>query len=347
MFRKDRIVFRKLQIMAAASALMLAGCFAGFAEAGEPDVSAETEERADAALPDATAETEDQAPAAASDAGESTDAVSAEATAYTDEEEFLTDIGVVVNDRLAISNSYTESELQMMTNDEIAEANQACCESERWFMNYYRNAQFESANLQYLCDQYLTGLQNQYDAYDSWKEKNDIDAYNELWEAGFSKRSAAVAELKEYYGVSFVDISDMQEKADELESLDEYPKQNPSGEMTKKVQEYLNRLKFPAGEVDGDCGTRTVRMVRRFQKLYGYGPADGLLDEELLAQLQAEAEKFSPEEEETEAEGTEAAETEGKEAEESAEETETEASAEKGAETEGETEPRTEKERLG
>ncbi len=270
-----------------------------------------------------------------------TEAESSAETEFANVKEFLADIEAVVNDRLAISDSYTEAELRMMTNDEIAEANQACCESERWFMNYYRNARFESRNIQYLCDQYLTGLQNQFDAYDSWKEKQDIDAYNELWEAGFSKRAVAVVELKDFYGASFTDISDMQKKADELETLDEPVKQKASEETIRKVQEDLNKLKFPVGSVDGDCGYRTVQMVRRFQKLYGYGPADGILDEDLLSQLEAEVKKISPEEEETEETETTAGETKT----ETEAKTETEVSAQDSAETE--TEASQEKERQG
>ena len=260
----------------------------------------------------------------------------------SDVQVFLADIGAAVNDRLALSNSYTEAELSMMTNDEIAQANQECCESERWFMDRYRDAKFESRNLQYLCGQYLTGLQNQYDAYDSWQENHDIDAYNELWEAGFAKRASAVVELKQFYGVGFTDISDMEEKVKELEKLDELGSGTVSEETTRKVQECLNTLKFPVGSVDGYCGYRTVQMIRRFQKLYGYGPADGVIDDELVAQLEEEVQKAAPAEEETEAESEmQTEETAAPEA--PAEQGEPET----GSETENETEKETEKVRLG
>ena len=213
-------------------------------------------------------------------------------------EDFLGDIGASVNDRIALSGSYTEAELSMMTNDEIAEANNKCCESERWFMDRYKNARVDNLNLQYLCEQYLNGLQNQYDAYASWKEKQDIDAYNELWDAGYAKRAVTVAELKQYYDIAFADISDMLEKANELDSLDDLKNGEVSEETTKKVQDCLNKLQLPVGEVDGYCGERTIIMVKRFQKLYGYEPADGIIDDEVVAQLQEEADKAAPPQEE-------------------------------------------------
>ena len=214
-------------------------------------------------------------------------------------EDFLGDIGASVNDRIALSGSYTEAELSMMTNDEIAEANNKCCESERWFMDRYKDARIDNLNLQYLCEQYLNGLQNQYDAYASWKEKQDIDAYNELWDAGYAKRAVTVAELKQYYDIAFADISDMLEKANELDSLDDLKNGEVSEETTKKVQDCLNKLQLPVGEVDGYCGERTIIMVKRFQKLYGYEPADGVIDDEVVAQLQEEADKAAPPQEET------------------------------------------------
>ena len=214
-------------------------------------------------------------------------------------ENFLADIGASVNDRIALSGSYTEAELSMMTNDEIAEANNRCCESERWFMDRYKDARIDNLNLQYLCEQYLNGLQNQYDAYASWKEKQDIDAYNELWDAGYAKRAVTVAELKQYYNIAFADVSDMLEKAEEIDALDDLNNGEVSEETTKQVQTCLNTLQLPVGEVDGYCGERTIIMVKRFQKLYGYEPADGVIDEEVVAQLQEEADKAAPPQEET------------------------------------------------
>ena len=244
---------------------------------------------------------------------------------YTKVKAFIADVEAAVNDRTALSQSYSEAELSMMTNDEIAEANQECCESERWMINVYGNANFRRPNMQYLCEQYLTGLQNQLDAYESWKEKQDIDAYNELWEAGYAKRAAVV--VADYYGAQFTDISDMRAKVKDLEALDEFSSGTVSEATTRTVQECLNTLKFPVGKVDGYCGYRTIQMIRRFQKLCGYTPADGIIDDELVQQLQQEVEKISPKKEEVPETELET---------ESGPETETE--TEQAAETETETE---------
>ena len=246
---------------------------------------------------------------------------------YTKVKAFIADVEAAVNDRTALSQSYSEAELSMMTNDEIAQANQECCESERWMVNVYGDANFRRPNMQYLCEQYLTGLQNQLDAYESWQDKQDIDAYNELWEAGYAKRAAVVVELADYYGAQFTDISDMRDKVKELEALDEFSSGSVSEATTRTVQECLNTLKFPVGKVDGYCGYRTIQMIRRFQKLCGYTPADGIIDDELVQQLQQEVEKVSPKKEEVPETETET---------ESGPETETE--TEQAAEAETETE---------
>lgn len=290
----------KKRIPAAALMLLLAGSLACPLQAAETEMAAETE--AEAVLEteaELFAEAETEAETAAPEEAK---------VKYTSVKKFLGDVGAAVNDRNALASAYTEAELSMMTNDEIAQANQDCCESERWLMDRYSDAQFESRNLQYLCEQYLTGLQNQYDAYDSWQEKQDIDAYNELWEAGFAKRAVVVVELQKFYGVEFADIADMQAKAKELESLDELKSTKASESAIRTVQEHLNTLKFPVGTVDGYCGYRTVQMIRRFQNLYGYLPADGVIDEELIGQLTEEVQKITGTTEETETETEESAE---------------------------------------
>ena len=113
------------------------------------------------------------------------------------------------------------------------------------------------------------------------------------------KEGITAKELKEYYDIAFADISDMLEKAEELDALDDLKNGEVSEETTKKVQDCLNKLQLPVGEVDGYCGERTIIMVKRFQKLYGYEPADGVIDDEVVAQLQEEADKAAPPQEET------------------------------------------------
>ena len=52
-----------------------------------------------------------------------------------------------------------------------------------------------------------------------------------------------------------------------------------------KVQELLNNIGFLCGTPDGIAGRQTTSCVERFQMMYGYEPADGIIDEELITQL--------------------------------------------------------------
>ena len=327
--RKNRMNDNKRK-PTAIMALLLAGCMSCSlfaAEAADEDLL-QTETETEVSETENMAETEAETEAVADIETEAeTEDMSEEEikSGYTKVKAFIADVETAINERTAMSQSYSEAELSMMTNDEIAEANQECCESERWMVNVYGNANFRRPNMQYLCEQYLTGLQNQLDAYESWKEKQDIDAYNELWEAGYAKRAAVVVELADYYGAQFTDISDMRAKVKDLEALDEFSSGTVSEATTRTVQECLNTLKFPVGKVDGYCGYRTIQMIRRFQKLCGYTPADGIIDDELVQQLQQEVEKISPKKEEvpeTELETESGPETETEQAAETETETE-------------------------
>ena len=60
-------------------------------------------------------------------------------------------------------------------------------------------------------------------------------------------------------------------------------------ETVLRTQELLNEIGFYCGNANGVAGRRTARMIRRFQEMYGYGPADGLIDDELLEQLEKAA----------------------------------------------------------
>lgn len=302
--RKNRMNDNKRK-PTAIMALLLAGCMSCSlfaAEAADEDLL-QTETETEVSETENMAETEAETEAVADIETEAeTEDMSEEEikSGYTKVKAFIADVETAINERTAMSQSYSEAELSMMTNDEIAEANQACCETESWMIDAYEDANFKHPNMQYLCEQYLTGLQNQLDAYESWEEKQDIDTYNELWEAGFAKRAAVAVELADYYGAHFTDIADMRSKVKDLEALDEFSSGTVSEATTRTVQECLNTLKFPVGKVDGYCGYRTIKMIRRFQKLCGYTPADGIIDDELVQQLQKEVEKVSPKEEETE-----------------------------------------------
>ena len=47
----------------------------------------------------------------------------------------------------------------------------------------------------------------------------------------------------------------------------------------------LNNIGFLCGTPDGIAGRQTTSCVERFQMMYGYEPADGIIDDELITQL--------------------------------------------------------------
>ena len=44
-------------------------------------------------------------------------------------------------------------------------------------------------------------------------------------------------------------------------------------------------------------GKRTVKSIKRFQEMYGYDPIDGMIDDELIGQLEDVAAQKAPVEE--------------------------------------------------
>ena len=219
-----------------------------------------------------------------------------------DENKFLKGIRKSIRKRTKAAVSYSESELGAMTNDELVEANAACCEAERPFYEKYKNAVFNNKDVQYLCGQYIAGLKNQFDAYDVWKEEGNISLYNELWDAGYAKRACAVCELAEQYEIDFGDITEMQKKVEALNKKNgETPGTELGSEAVLECQNCLNTLGF-RNTADGSWGARTSKMVKRFQLMYGYGPVDGILTEDVLNNLRQEAAKVAPPETEAQTE---------------------------------------------
>lgn len=59
----------------------------------------------------------------------------------------------------------------------------------------------------------------------------------------------------------------------------------------QKAQQLLNDIGFYCGSADGISGKRTVKSIKRFQQMYGYSPEDGIIDTELIKQLETELKK--------------------------------------------------------
>ena len=214
-------------------------------------------------------------------------------------EEFLEDIVESYNTRAVRTERYTTAELNTMSNDEYVEAFLFYVEAEEPFYEEYKNATFEDLNIQYLCNTYCDGVKSQLDCCRKYKEDKDYTEWDNSWSSAYNKRSYVIVELSEYYEAPFGDVSDMAENVAALDSLNEAETRNAEvdHETVRRTQELLNTIGFFCGNADGISGKRTVKSIKRFQEMYGYDPIDGMIDDELIGQLEEVAAKKAPVEE--------------------------------------------------
>jgi hypothetical protein len=164
----------------------------------------------------------------------------------------------------------------------------ACTEVERSFYEAYHKAQFDDLNILYLCSEYCLGLEKQFQAEEIWNTQGDSEEANGLYTAGYYNRAYALVELCEYYGLDLAkEYENLKNAVVQMDSLSADETRNASVDPAKitQVQELLNSLGFLCGTPDGICGRQTVSCIERFQNMYGYEPADGIIDDELIAQL--------------------------------------------------------------
>lgn len=216
-----------------------------------------------------------------------------EETVLMDEEEFKKDIVDSFNGRNIVATQYTNAELETMTDGEIVEFNNEACESERELYEKYKNATFNDLNIQYLCQQYMLGLEKQYKAYEVWKATQNYDKSVEQFESGYFNRAYVIVELAEYYQLPFGDIESMKGNTAYMDSFNEAETRNAAVDhaTVQKTQQLLNDIGFFCGTADGISGKRTVKSIKRFQEMYGYEPNDGMIDDELISQLETELSK--------------------------------------------------------
>ena len=102
-----------------------------------------------------------------------------------------------------------------------------------------------------------------------------------------------IVELADLYNAEFSSIDDMRAnvEARAAESTAATATTDADKATITKAQQLLNDLGFLCGNPDGDAGKRTVASVRRFQEMYGYSPIDGVIDDELVEQLEAAIEE--------------------------------------------------------
>lgn len=202
---------------------------------------------------------------------------------------FLKDIGASFEKRQAQAGTCSADQIAQMSASDLWAYRFQCAEAERDFYEAYKGAQLESLNLQYLCDEYCAGLGKQYKAETTWKDTQDADKTSQLYSAGYYNRAYALVELHDYYSLELPDgYQDLKDAVDKMNAAAGAETRNASTDSAtvKKVQELLNALGFLCGTPDGICGRQTVSCIERFQTMYGFEPADGLIDDELLGQMQ-------------------------------------------------------------
>ena len=224
------------------------------------------------------------------------------------EEEFFNDILKSYNERQNFNKGFTDSEIDMMTYEERVAQRRDVVLTEKWFADKYQNAIFDDLNIQYLCNQYVQGIDKQYKACEKYLSSNmnadDYDQWSNGWQSGYYNRCYVIVELYEYFDVPFSpeDVDVMKADADSLDALNEAETRNSQvpHETVKEVQTLLHEIGFKCWNIDGVAGKRTVKAIKRFQEMYGY-EIDGMIDDELIEQLkQVKAEKGLSTETETE-----------------------------------------------
>lgn len=229
---------------------------------------------------------------AATDQGTSQDASDAAAQAQSaqvkSKETFLADLAASFNARQEKARTYTNEEVSAMSEADMWDFRFACAAQERAFYDAYHAAQFDDLNILYLCSEYCLGLEKQYKAQEIWNAQADSDEANRLYTAGYYNRAYALVELCEFYGLDLAsEYQNLKNAVSQMDAMSSDETRNASVDpkRVEQVQELLNSLGFLCGTPDGIAGRQTASCIERFQMMYGYEPADGIIDDELMTQL--------------------------------------------------------------
>lgn len=207
---------------------------------------------------------------------------------------FLADLAASFNARQEMARAHTNEEVSAMNEADMWDFRFSCAQAERAFYDSYHAAQFDDLNILYLCSEYCLGLEKQYQAEEVWKAQGDSEEANRLYTAGYYNRAYALVELCEYYGLDLADeYQNLKNAVARMDAMSSEETRNASAspQMVTQVQELLNSLGFLCGTPDGIAGRQTASCIERFQLMYGYEPADGIIDDELISQLSTQLSK--------------------------------------------------------
>lgn len=231
--------------------------------------------------------------AGSSDSGAVSDPSAAAAQAQSAQikstEAFLADLATSFNARQESARTHTNEEVNAMSEADMWNFRFACAQVERPFYDSYHAAQFDDLNVLYLCSEYCLGLEKQFQAEEIWNTQGDADEANRLYTAGYYNRAYALVELCEFYGLDLADeYQNLKNAVARMDEMSSEETRNASVDPAKvmQVQELLNSLGFLCGTPDGIAGRQTASCIERFQTMYGYDPADGIIDDELIGQMQ-------------------------------------------------------------
>ena len=216
------------------------------------------------------------------------EAAAAAEPALSETEQFVADVVSSYEARRTREERYTNPELNEMTDKEYIEAHLYYTEAEESFLEKYREAEFEDLNIQYLCGKYCDAIELELDCAEKYFEDRDYAAWAKSWAKAGELRARVIVELADLYKADFSDIEDLKATAASVDDTSDSESRNKSVDRAtvQKVQQLLNDIGFLCGTADGAAGKMTVSSIKRFQEVYGYEPADGIIDDELVAQLE-------------------------------------------------------------
>lgn len=217
---------------------------------------------------------------------------------YKSEEEFFNDILASYSARAIVAAKHTNAEERAMTNKEIAEWRLECVNAEADFEEKYKDALFDDLNIQYLCAQYIKGIEKQKEACETYLQNEDtMDkrlVFKNGFESGYFNRAYVIVELYEYFDVQFPSnaVAEMTKNVNILEKTNEAETRNKAipKQTVKEVQTLLHLIGFRCWNIDGVAGKKTVKAIKRFQEMYGY-EIDGMITDELIEELKTVAEE--------------------------------------------------------
>lgn len=212
----------------------------------------------------------------------------AQSLAVKDVDSFLADISKSFDARQETARRYTNEQVASMSQADMWAFRFKCADAEKDFYDSYSSAQFNDLNILYLCTEYCGGLKKQFDAEEVWNESQDSDKADKLYTAGYYNRAYALVELAQFYSLNLADeYQNLKNAVSQMDALSGEETRNAGADPAKvrQVQELLNEVGFRCGTPDGIAGRQTASSIERFQKMYGFDPADGIIDDQLVTDL--------------------------------------------------------------